>query len=339
MADRTASREGVERMSDAPPCVFKGCDVKIHILRPESITPITLYIDRQQKNPESYQVQLEFAAVLLYREREYRGMNSSKWFAGEKAAPSDNSPFQPFDITTDAAANLAGILANGASAAMLNYADDLFGLKDAAIDGLRRVLRPVKSHRLGWLLNASLLIDMCRYHEAVPAADQAYALGERTHGSALASHAALLGAIPREGIERHRELNRAIDAFTERVRRLAVRVRTQVEGDAFTRFLSTELAFCEKEREAALESFDESRIPPALHALIPLARQIGVGDDGCRAVFVARMRARERREAARMIRERGDEIDGWLSSVGAPPYRGEAEAFFWLRAAADELDS
>jgi hypothetical protein len=40
-----------------------------------------------------------------------------------------------------------------------------------------------------------------------------------------------------------------------------------------------------------------------------------------------------------MIRERGVEIDGWLSSVGLPPYRGEAEAFFWLRAAADELDT
>jgi hypothetical protein len=312
--------------------------VKIHILRPDSITPIALYIVRQRDSPESYRAQLEFATVLLYREREYRGMNSAKWFAGTKPGPSVDSPFRPFDITPEAAADLAGIIGAVASGSKLLEKNDLFGLKDAAVEGLRRVLRPVKSQRMGWLVYASLLTDLCRYGEAVSAADQAVALGERAHGSALASRAALLGEIQRDELETERALSRAVDAFDERVRQLALRVRKHVEGDAFTRFLSTEAAFCEQERDAALESFDEARVPAALRPLVPLARQIGVGDDGCRAVFVSRMRARERREAARTIREHGQAIDDWLSSVGPPPHEGEAAAFFWLRAAADDLD-
>ena len=312
--------------------------LKTHILRPESVTPIAQYIERQRNSPESYRVQVEFASVLLYREREYRAMNSSKWLDGKKPAPSVDSPFQPFDITAEAAADLAAILADSASEWKPLNKNDLFGLKGAAVDALTRVLRAVKAQRFGWLVYASLLTDLCRYDEAVAAADQATALGERTQGSALASRAVLLGEITREPLEDEQVLSRTLDAFSERIRQFAVRVRTHVEGGTFTRFLSTELAFCEEERDAALESFDELRVPTALRALVPLARQIGVGDDGCRAMFISRMRARDRREAARTIREHGPAIDDWLASLGPPPYKDEAEAFFWLRAATDDFD-
>jgi hypothetical protein len=313
--------------------------MKTHILRAESITPIALYIERHRNNPESYRAQLEFASVLLYREREYRAMNSSKWFIDrKKPAPSADSPFQPFDITPEAAADLLGILGDNPSESVLLGKTDLFGLKNAAVEGLSRVLRPVKSHGLGWLVYATLLTDLCRYGEAVSAADQAMALGERVQGNALATRAALFGDIERESLRQDRVLSRAVDAVTERIRQLALRVRTHVEGDMFTRYLSTELAFCERERETALESFEESRVPSALRILVPLARQIGVGDDVCRGVFISRMRARDRREAARTIREHGQAIDDWLASLGPRVYEGEAAAFFWLRAAADELD-
>jgi hypothetical protein len=313
--------------------------VKIHILRPESITPISLYIERQQNRPESYKVQLEFATVLLYREREYRAMNSAKWFAGKTPAPTVESPFQPFDITPDAAADLASILADRAPELGLVSKNDLFGLKDSAADGLRRVLRPVKPQRLGWLVYASVLTDLCRYEEAVVAADEAAGLGERVQGSALAGRAALLGGLRRGHIETDRALSRAVDALEERIRQAALRIRKSVEGPAFSRFLSTSTAFCEEERDRALESFDESRVPANLRALVPLARQLGVGDEGCRAMFMSRMRARDRREAANTVRAHGQAIDDWLSSIGPPPYECEAAAFFWLRAAADDLDS
>lgn len=164
------------------------------------------------------------------------------------------------------------------------------------------------------------------------------ALGERAQGGGLASRAALLGNIRREFIDSDRAINRAVDALTERIRQLALRTRTQAEGTAFTRYLSTELAFCERQRDEALESFDPSRVPTALRTLVPLARQIGFGDDVCRGIFIARMRARDRREAARTIREHGATLDEWLAALGPPPYADEAAAFFWLRAAADDLD-
>ena len=133
--------------------------MKSHILRPDSITPIALYIDRQLKAPDSYLVQLEFACVLLYREREYRGMNSA----------------------------MTAILTVGANGVMPSNKNDLFGLKDAASTGLRRARRPVKSERVGWLVYASLLTDLGRYGEAMPAADEAIALGEHAQGRALTS--------------------------------------------------------------------------------------------------------------------------------------------------------
>ena len=52
---------------------------------------------------------------------------------------------------------------------------------------------------------------------------------------------------------------KAVEALEERVRKRALRARTAAEGEAFTRFLTTEGAFCEQERAAALVGFDETR--------------------------------------------------------------------------------
>ena len=82
--------------------------MKVHILRPESITPIGTYLDRRRQHPESFDAQIEFACVLLYRDREYRGMYASGW-REKKPAPSSDSPFAPFDLTKDAAAELAAV--------------------------------------------------------------------------------------------------------------------------------------------------------------------------------------------------------------------------------------
>ena len=127
-----------------------------------------------------------------------------------------------------------------------------------------------------------------------------------------------------------------MEAFGERVRKRALRARTAVEGEAFTRFLTTEGAFCEQERAAALAEFDEARVPAALRALVPLARQIGVGDDACRGWFIQKMPRRARVAASKMIAEHAAAIDAWLATCDQP-HEGEAAAFFWLREAGEEL--
>ena len=60
--------------------------MKIHLLGRESVTPIALYIARRDEEQESFERQVEFGTVLLYREREYRSMYSSDWLGGAAGA-------------------------------------------------------------------------------------------------------------------------------------------------------------------------------------------------------------------------------------------------------------
>ena len=190
-------------------------------------------------------------------------MYSSGWLVrGLKPAPAPDSPFQPYDLTAEAAGHLADAIQVHAPLSP----DDLCGLKRSALDGLRRTLRPVKAHAFGWLVASRLHADLLEETEATAAEARAADLGD-TRTNDLASP---------DGIFKEME------AFGERVRKRALRARTAVEGEAFTRFLTTEGAFCEQERAAALAGFDEAKVPAALRALVPMARQLGVGDDACR---------------------------------------------------------
>ena len=280
--------------------------MKIHLLRRESVTPIATYLARRSELPDSAERQLEFAAALLYREREYRNMHSAAWWRGARPAPSPDSAFVPYDITAEGAAYLTTLLTD-IGLIDLTSPYDLFGLKPLAIEGLRRTLRPRKAHAVGWLVLARLERD----------------LGKEAEADAAERHAADLGETDKE--------------LDDRVRRLVWRLRTKVEGEAFGRYLTTETAFCESEREASMAGFDAAKVPSELRELIPLARQIGVGDDACRGVFVKKMPARERRAAARMIARHATAIDAWLETREQPCV-DEAAAFFWLRAAGEELD-
>ena len=296
--------------------------MKIHLLRRESVTPIALYIARRDEQPEAFDRQLEFGTVLLYREREYRSMYRSGWLVrGVKPAASPDSPFQPYDITPEAAADLTVLLYGVQVLDAAPSPDDLFGLKRSALDGLRRTLRRVKTHAFGWLVVSRLHADLVEHAEAATAAARAAELGETKLAGAFLKP---IGNIT------------ALEAFEERIRRRALGARSAVEGAAFTRYLTTEGAFCEQERAAALAGFDESRVPAELRPLMPLARHVGVGDDVCRGWFIRKLPARDRRAAKALIAEHGAAIDAWLATRDQP-YEGEAAAFFWLREAGEEL--
>ena len=201
-------------------------------------------------------------------------MYNSDWmFRGLKPAPAPDSPFQPYDLTASAAGHLADAIQVHAPLSP----DDLFGLKRSALDGLRRTLRPVKAHAFGWLVAARLHDDLLEQSEATAAEARAADLGEKQTNDLTAPRGIL----------------KEMEAFNERVRKRALRARTAVE-DAFTRFLTTEGAFCEQQRAAALAEFDEVKVPAALRALVPLARQLGVGDDACRGWFIQKMPRRAR---------------------------------------------
>jgi len=296
--------------------------VKIHLLRRESVTPIALYIARRDEQPERFDRQLEFGTVLLYREREYRSMYASDWLVrGVRPAASPESPFQPYDLTPEAAEHLAVLSDRIQSLDAPPSPDDLFGLKRSALDGLRRTLRPVKAHAFGWLVMSRLHADLVERVEAAGAAARAGDLGETRLAGAL--------LVPLGN-------RTALEALEERIRRRALVTRSSVEGAAFTRYLTTEGAFCEQERAAALAAFDESRVPAELRPLVPLVRRLAVGDDACRGRFIRKLPARDRRAAKVLIAEHGAAIDAWLATRDQP-YEGEAAAFFWLREAGEEL--
>jgi hypothetical protein len=295
--------------------------MKIHLLRRESVTPIALYIARRDEQPERFDRQVEFGTVLLYREREYRALYGSDWARGVRPAPSSDSPFQPYDLTPEAADHLVALLDGAQAIDVLATPDDLFGLKRSALDGLRRTLRPVRAHAFGWLVVSRLHADLVEPDEAAAAATRAGELGEAQLAAALQ---------PASGARK------GIEAFEERIRRRALGARRAVEGGAFTRYLTTENAFCEQERTAALARFDESGVPAELRPLAPLAKQIGIGDDLCRSWFIRKLPAHDRRAAKALIEEHGAAIDAWLATHDQP-YEGEVAAFFWLREAGEEL--
>lgn len=333
----------------------------LHILRPASVTPIGHYVARSDAAPAGYVVQVDLATALLYRESEYRAMYLSG--SHPNPGPHADSPFHPFDVTSATAASrwYHPIEASRDPSSDPPRPHDLFGLKSTVTARLLAVLRPVASHRMGWVISAELLNDLCRYSEGRHAGEQAAHLGAPRLGLMLAWHA-VWGDALRSGMDPAVTLKEA-DALAARarqagvptdstgrwatcdvrreldewLRRAGVRVRSRVEGESFTRFMTTDRRFCEAERRAAMASFDLARVPTRLRPLADLAMAIGVGDDLCRARAIRGMSKSARREAATRIRAADEAIQAWLR-VLVDPYEAEAAAFYWLSAAAEELD-
>lgn len=284
--------------------------MKVHILRPESITPIARYLERGRAHPDSYTVQKELAAVLLHREREYRGMHQPWSSGGPLPVPREGSAFAPYDLTLQGSAALLSQLPPFEQPSP--FIVDLFGLKPLVTDALRPTLRRTKAHAFGWLLLARLLDDLDGLDEAKGAVAVAKTLGEATNP-------------------------RAMSRFTDRVDDLALRVRAREEGEAFTRYWLSEADFCAAEQARALGGFDERRVPPALRPLIDIARRYGVGDDFCRRIALRRMSKKERARLKERVHAASPAVDEWLARESGPPYGIESSAFFWLQVAADEV--
>lgn len=330
--------------------------MRVHILCKESVTPIERYLAASAAAPRSHARQKEVAALVLTREREYRGLFSRMGLVDR--AQDDGTAFAPFPLTAAGATALARLYALEASAIQEPPGFDLFGLKADVAARLRATLRPVAAHGLGWLLLSQLLDDLARFDEAMDAARQAIESGETLQGLALLWSAAIGAARGDDGSPAYAVARRAErqgraalraakrsprdwpqrlrDAFDERVRQLAARTRAREEGDAFTKYWTTERAFCESQRAAGLKGFDESRVPPEFRPLIPLAQAFGVGDDVCRGLFLKQISRAERATMKEQVAPHATAVQQWLDSLGGPPYGVESSCFFWLLEAAEE---
>jgi hypothetical protein len=160
-------------------------------------------------------------------------------------------------LTADAAAATAATVRSTwgvGSTPMQAQVEDLFGLKQSALDRLRDSLRPQKAHAFDHLVASRLASDLGRFEEAIALAraartaqaDAVTALalereaafltpGESTiDGAAIAAHAerSARALLAEQKKWRHDWDRRALDSFTERIRQRAIRVRTAVEGGA-----------------------------------------------------------------------------------------------------------
>lgn len=334
---------------------------RIHILGPQSITPIARYIEYRRAAPGDTDVQAAFACVLLYREREFRSFQGSSWRPDHLPAAGDDGPFAPHGLTEAAAGVIAKTIRGiwGLEAAAADLPEDLFGLKEEALAGLSAALRPIKAHAFATLVVSRLQRDLCQYEDAIERAMSALSLGvDAAMGFALAWDA-VCPTIPAggedsrkraESLERQaRSALRAkgksslrwqtsgLERFGEKVRQHALRTRLAVEGESFSRFLSTETEFCEQERVDALRGFDEAKVPEDLRDLIPVAQRFGIGDDVCRGHLIRRTRVADRKAVASAVGPRAQRIQGWLDSLGEPPYGTEAACFFWFLEALEEM--
>ena len=89
----------------------------------------------------------------------------------------------------------------------------------------------------------------------------------------------------------------------------------------------------ELEREVALD-----RVPQILRHLIPWVIRLGVGDDPCRAILVAKLTRDERDEALQDFREYHSAVHAWLDSFGEGALSSEASAFMYTLLAIEEMD-
>lgn len=332
---------------------------KIHILRPESVTPIERHFERVESGAAS---PAEFACVLLYREREYRAMYSGAWRPEHLPQPGEAGPFAPYALTREAADAIATTVRQTWGLETTTGSlprEDPFGLKEQALTRLRRVLARSKRHAFAHLVAARLATDLCEYQDAIDLARQAIAAGaDPITARAVEQQAALLAPqnasfdaaavaaaaardararLVKEKKWRHDWDRRTLERLDEQVRRRALAARAAAEGTRFTRYLTTEAGYCERERREALAGFDRAAVPQDLRALIAVARRFGVGDDVCRALFIRKAPAADRKAAIAAVDAAADRIDRWLKSESGPPYRREAAAFFWLLEAVEEM--
>jgi hypothetical protein len=340
----------------------------IRILRPESVTPLEPYLGQSRRSPKDYQRAVEFALVLLLREQEFVAIHATHPPAGPRLDwPIEPDYWAPYSLTTQGQFWLEADLAELAGPTT-TFGEmrprDLFGFKREAADRLdkttpkqgakwsdgipvlfklwRDLLRheetaeraqhwatrnPTDLTALAYLYDAASLLDGTGHHQWKAVADDAH------------QKAAPLLKRKRWPVDSiawtRRVTQRVEDQFTDR----ALKVRRRVEP-GFDRFLQSERNFYLKERATLMKAFDDRKVPLDLYGLLPFAKELGVGDDPARGFFVQRMPPKKRTAAHRAIGGAAKRIDDWLATFPPDtPLPPEAQAFYWLREAGEELTS
>jgi hypothetical protein len=322
----------------------------IRVLSPESITPIEPYLSRCGRPRAGLEASLDFALILLLREQEFVALHVKQVAGGPQFEwPIDPDIWAPHSLTRQGQFWLEADLAQAALVDSISMEDrprDLFGLKRAAADQLEHhhelvdpgitttpVLFKLWRDLLWWEKVAESAQRWAKKDQRA-AAPRAYwfeaaSVLSKSSGDAWAKAAATAERQAQPLLaKRHR--GSALWAI-----RLTIRKKIE---PGFARFLTTGTELYRAERALAMESFDEAQVPAPLRDLVPLAKELGVGDDPARAYFIGQKTKAKRRTLAALIQAAGPAMDEWLARFDhTKELPIEARAFFWLRAAGEEL--
>ena len=94
---------------------------------------------------------------------------------------------------------------------------------------------------------------------------------------------------------------------------------------------------CDAARAELQSYFHPDEVPAELAELNGWALMLGVGDEVCRAHFVARLSPDEAHAAAALIDAHALALQQWLNSFGDQPLSDEATALMYLALAVEEL--
>lgn len=283
--------------------------------------------------------------MLFERETYYMAMYTPWGRFGEQPPAEHDAAWQPHPATAEGVRALAAW--RRLDSLVTERALDLFGLKIEALTGLQAVLRDRQSQLNGFLVAARFSLDLCRFDDALNLLDRVEDFAP-DHRIALAYRYETMSMKgDTQDIERRvrrtfgprwsNQLTRMRERHDSQIRAHAWRARTAAEGERFTRFLKTERQWCEEERDRAIAALDESAVPLSLHAVLPLARRYGVGDDPSRAYFINRTTNAERKRHLALVEPHLDEIQRWVSTHEPGSMPAEAAAFFWLLEAIEEM--
>ena len=203
-----------------------------------------------------------------------------------------------------------------------------------ALDAMREALRLRPNDEVLQVFIPWVLADMGREREAIKAIKE---VAKRQRIDLTAYRKGLRKArFPADSDMLLQAFLRPRNYFTSNLWREAERLRGRIHPEIREAAERAEREDCAQRQRELRESFDRSRVPPALRPLAAAAARYGVGDDVCRPFLMKRMSRTARAKLVRQAKVLARDVEQWLDSFEPGKMSDEAAAYMYLLEGLDE---
>ena len=204
-----------------------------------------------------------------------------------------------------------------------------------ALDAMREALRLRPNEEVLQVFIPWILADMGEEREAIKAMTDV----ARQQGINLRQHREELrkARIPADSDALLQAFLRPRNYFASNLWREAERLRGRIHPEIREAAERAEREDCAQRQRELRESFDRSRVPPALRPLAAAAARYGVGDDVCRPLLMKRMSRTARAKLVRQVKTLTRDVQQWLDGFEPGRMSDEAVAYMYLLQGLDEL--